>query len=206
VRIESLADRVSLHESVPRLAHRPSVPLRCARHPSCHRVSTRVAQGPLSFQRRRRVLFGLLGLVSADVRACCAKHPNRFWLGSPECLSHIRPPPVKLDVTPLAVAGLRPATNQLDQGTSPHTMVPGPALAEPRLRSKSVHEMHLDEPQMIRPCRPAVSGPPSSLRADLTGILLALEEPEGSIDATILTDFLVSIQWMIAAQHLDWQL
>jgi hypothetical protein len=49
----------------------------------------------------------------------------------------------------------------------------------------------------------AVSAPPSSPRAELTGILLALEEPDESLDATILTDSLVSIQWMIAAQRLD---
>ncbi len=52
----------------------------------------------------------------------------------------------------------------------------------------------------------AVSGPHTSPRAELTGILLALEEPEDSLEATILTDSLVSIQWMIAAQRLDWPL
>ena len=54
--------------------------------------------------------------------------------------------------------------------------------------------------------RVAVSGPPSSPRAELTGILLALEEPEESVDATILTDSLVSIQWTITAKRLDWPL
>jgi ribonuclease HI len=40
----------------------------------------------------------------------------------------------------------------------------------------------------------AVSGPPSSPRAELIGILLALEEPEESVDANIQTDSLLSIQ------------
>jgi len=52
----------------------------------------------------------------------------------------------------------------------------------------------------------SVSGPPSSPRAELTGILLALEEPDESSDITVLTDSLVSIQWLIAAQRVDWPL
>ena len=52
----------------------------------------------------------------------------------------------------------------------------------------------------------AVSGPPSSPRAELTGILLALEEAAESASVTILTDSLVSIQWLKAAQRLDWPL
>jgi ribonuclease HI len=51
-----------------------------------------------------------------------------------------------------------------------------------------------------RKCPPSSS----SFRAELTGILLALEEPEESVDAATLTDSLLSIQWMIAAQRLDW--
>jgi ribonuclease HI len=58
----------------------------------------------------------------------------------------------------------------------------------------------------LRSVAESVPPGPSSFRAELTGILLALEEPEESVDAAILTDSLLSIQWMIAAQRLDWSL
>jgi ribonuclease HI len=57
---------------------------------------------------------------------------------------------------------------------------------------------------LLRSVAESVPPGPSSFRAELTGILLALEEPEESVDAAILTDSLLSIQWMIAAQRLDW--
>jgi hypothetical protein len=72
----------------------------------------------------------------------------------------------KLDVTPPAVAGSRPATDQSVQGTHPQPMKPFPALAELRMSPKSANEF-LDDPRMSllcfeprppRPCGPGLPG------------------------------------------------
>jgi hypothetical protein len=69
-------------------------------------------------------LFGLLGLISASVQSCSARHPRRSWLGSPGHPSHLRPRPVELDISSLAVAGSRPATDQSVQGAPPARWCP----------------------------------------------------------------------------------
>jgi hypothetical protein len=109
------AIRVS-NGSVPLAAHRPSVP------------HAGVESCPAS-----RALFGAGGQVCSD------RPPSR--LGPVH--SDIRVPsdsPFQLDVTPLAVAGSRPATDRSVQEAPPHLMMPVTAPAGPRMKQKSAHE------------------------------------------------------------------
>jgi hypothetical protein len=109
------AIRVS-NGSVPRVAHRPSV------------LHAGVERCPAS-----RALFDEGGQVCSD------RPPSR--LGPVH--SDIRVPsdsPFHLDVTPLAVAGSRPATDRSVQEASPHLMMPITAPAGPRMKQKSAHE------------------------------------------------------------------
>jgi hypothetical protein len=98
------------------VAHRPSVPL--AGVESC----------PAS-----RTLFDAGGQVCSD------RPPSR--LGPVH--SDIRVPsdsPFQLDVTPLAVAESRPATDRSVQEAAPHLMMPVTTPAGPRMKRKSAHE------------------------------------------------------------------
>jgi hypothetical protein len=63
--------------------------------------------------RRRRELFGLLGLITASVQSCSARHPRHSWLVSPAHLSHLWPSAVKLDVS-----SLHPWTSQREGNKS----------------------------------------------------------------------------------------
>jgi hypothetical protein len=105
----------------------------------------------LSTPRRRRELFGLLGLISASVQSCSARHPGRSWLGSPGLSSHLQPSPVELDISLLAVAGSRPATDQSAQEAPPRPMASRSGSPWPMMRSISAREMRPDEPKMNRP-------------------------------------------------------
>jgi hypothetical protein len=107
----------------------------------------------LSTPRRRRELFRLLGLITASVQSCSARHPRHSWLVSPAHPSHLRPSesPVKLDISSLAVAGSRPATDQSVQEPPPRPIAFGSGPPRKFVRSISVREMRPDEPMMNRP-------------------------------------------------------
>jgi hypothetical protein len=103
--------------SVPRAAHRPSVPL--AGVESC----------PAS-----RALYDAGGQVCTD------------W--SPSRLGPVRwdirapfDSPFQFDVTPLAVAGSRPATDRSVQVAPPHLMMLITSPAGPRMKQKTAHEI-----------------------------------------------------------------
>jgi hypothetical protein len=108
------AIRVS-NGSVPRVAHRPSVP---------HAGAVRQCELP-----------GLPGLISHG-------WPGQLRLTF-ESLRPVHPdirvpivPPFHLDVAPLALAGSRPATDRSVQWTPPHLMMPVPAPAGQRMKPK----------------------------------------------------------------------
>jgi hypothetical protein len=109
------AIRVS-NGSVPRVAHRPPVPH--AGVESC--PASRAffdAGGQVSDRPPSR-----LGPVHLDIRV-----PSDF--------------PFQLDVTPLAVAGSRPATDRSAQESPPHLMMPATAPTGPRMKQKSAHKI-----------------------------------------------------------------
>jgi hypothetical protein len=110
------AVRVS-NGSVPRAAHRPSVPL--AGVESC----------PAS-----RALYDAGGQVCTDWS------PSRLG----PVRSDIRAPfdsPFQFDVTLLAVAGSRPATDRSVQVAPPHLMMLITSPAGPRMKQKTAHEI-----------------------------------------------------------------
>jgi hypothetical protein len=108
----------------------------------------------LSTPRRRRKLFGLLGLISADVQSCSARRPRRSWLGSPAHPSRPRPPPVYLTYLrlPWPARGPRLTNHDCSEGSPAPDGVrfgsPGPIM-----RSKSAREIRPDESKMNRPYR-----------------------------------------------------
>ena len=109
------AIRVS-NGSVPRVAHRSPVPH--AGVESC--PASRAffdAGGQVSDRPPSR-----LGPVHLDIRV-----PSDF--------------PFQLDVTPLAVAGSRPATDRSAQESPPHLMMPATAPTGPRMKQKSAHKI-----------------------------------------------------------------
>jgi hypothetical protein len=65
--------------------------------------------------------------------------------------SHLWPYPVKLDISPLAVAGSRPATDQSVQEAPPCPMASGSGPPGTIMRSISAREMRPDEPKMNSP-------------------------------------------------------
>jgi hypothetical protein len=82
-------------------------------------------------------------------RVCSDRHPSRSGPALPDIRVTSGHFPDKLDVTPLAVAGSRPATDQSVQGTSPRLMLPVSVFAGPRRMLKSAHEKL--GPRAIRP-------------------------------------------------------
>jgi hypothetical protein len=124
--------------SVPRLAHRPSMPC-TTRRPSQQRVSTQGGSQALSPLAGVESCPASLALFDAGGQACCVRSPSR--LGPVHLDIRVSSDsPFQFDVTPLAVAGSLPATDRSVQGAPPHLMMPITAPAGPRMRLKSAPE------------------------------------------------------------------
>jgi hypothetical protein len=109
------------------------------RHPSQQRVSTLGGSQALSIHAGVVSCPASRALFDAGGQVCSDRPPSR--LGPVH--SDIRvpsDPPFHLDVTPLAVAGSRPATDRSVQEAPPHLMMSGTAPAGPRVKQKSAHE------------------------------------------------------------------